>query len=546
MNVVPGSEDHLSEQDRKIIEMTTGQKVAPYRYAGALEVGREFVKANLPQKPIDWVIFLATLPEEEVYGLARLAGYFGRQAGGAAIRLGLKEAPEAIRIAAEIEPEVADIIKAQKYIQIPEEVVNEVRESITHSEEKLLGHGSMPAPPGAQASVHPNSMLEGPETWEFGEGGPPRSPENKVLWDEEAQVIRDPKMPAKIPDRPYKWVSLANLAKAAKARPVRGAIAGGAYNALTGGNVLRGAEQGAIAGGVGVAGSAITNQLVGRLGPQMMVNSGIRQFGDALETDMPHLKGKMKTPEDLQSLYRQGVVQRYYGDRTKAMQTLISRRVAGHMFKVPLMEGGEAEMPFDAAYEYIRQLQERGYRTPGPVNLSPLGVRKYQMGASHALASMEQQLNELAPGLGDVYGQSRRQYGAAVSLTQMFRTEGVFGGPRGVDWPKVQGLLAGKYYKPLETQFGPERAQAIITGAYRGAPPVRTDEPQVPGHSEISVSLRPYWRRLGKPYKAVGTPSWGMGVPSNVAVMKYLNAYPSDVGDGAAVADPSMVGTGKE
>lgn len=483
-------------EERELLKKATGKEWTGGATAAQKGVAIATVLADtmVPKTPVDWAIFAATLPFEELTALGRVAYLFrGAKA--------LEEMPEAIRVAAQLEPEAADIMKAGKFAAVPEQLQTAVRQKLLEGETQVFG------PLEKAGSTLPTA----PGTMEGENFGWTRGESNISRATPEPETPGIPQFKSELSSRPS---ALAQLTHSLQSRPglvARGAIGGATASYATGQDPMAGFERGVEMTAPPMAAGKLYQTVVQRFAETPIVNSGIRAFGKALSNELPHLGGQIKTADDLDRLFRSGEVQEFYGNRARAAQQAIGERMAHDFgiksFDLPGLGPAGKNYSFEAALEHIRQLEEMGYAEAGGPS-SRLGARGYRQLANEAINSMRNQLNERDPGLGDYWAKIRKQYGAARSLTDLFRTQGVFGGEgggtTGVNWPKVQDLLAGKYRAPLNTMLGQDAAEEIAGGARRGGSLAQTDISADPAHlryhppAGLSAGLGSSYKYTGK------------------------------------------------
>lgn len=571
--------------------------IAPAR--DAIEAAKEYWGWQLPRRPIDWVILAATEGMPQAQSLAR----FVEKIFGKASKF-LVGAPKEITEASEMKLSIDDLENIGKMRTVPRDLLRQVaqkeeekflgmsaREVGEAAKKEALpkpggetmvgpkgeiyprpGEGGGLAPkPASEVAVRPKGEVPatpGREVTTTGRGGPaaarpaggpvgphvvepvevtrgtPRSPENVTDLGEEAEmVVPEDIQPTRHIPRPArsslgttgKW-----LLKGRLSTPIRGAVAGGMYDVLTGQDPREGVGQGLIAGSIGpVVGGAV--ELGGSfVGQGALERSGMREYGRALQKSLPEAK-PVRDAGDIHRLHVTGELEGHYGERTRRVQEAVTKELKGRRLMIPVPGGQAAPMTLDAAFEYVNseeQLARYESGLPGPMN-----TREHRMNAAKALVAIQEQLNDPQigyPGLGDYVMQTRKDYGGAIELGKAARTPGLFDG-RLFDWPKFQSLLATRYYRTLQSMFGPESADRIVRGSRRGAGIEHGTDVKGGDNTDVYMlgGIIPI-PHIGR-YHAVGDPAWWADVPRAAAVSKYLNVFPSSDQSQTGMADPTAV-----
>jgi hypothetical protein len=507
---MPTSADDTSKIDPRdlavIQSMTGGKTTGPgatamrgaMRAHGALSsFGQNVIKpaANLllPQTATDWAIFLATMPLEDSGALLK---FLGRSEKIAPYFNKARKISEPITRQAErfktAEPEAEEFLP---------ELESKVRGELNYAEDRALQpiattgpESHVPAtisqelgPVHAEIIDETHTIEDGPrgKPWLLGPETPastelPPSPFGQRAANEAAKHARHPLRPG-----------LLNFVRSRWALPLRGAI-GGAIGAKVSGEDTAGggAERGF---GVGATAGILSKGYelgARRFAEQSVINSGIRSFGKALAARIPGFS-KIVTPEDVDREFVGGNAAERLAGRMRGVQGEIAREVKGQLFSVPLPDGRRLRVPFRVALEYIRQFEDRGFSSTSGGPRGTISGREWRKLVGRTIDSIAEQLNTVDGGLGDYWARVRKDYGAARTLTQLFRKEDVMGGHRGINWPKVQTLLRqSPYIESLQTMLGREGADDITFAARRGYT-AKTDIPSRRSHLTAHAGITP-------------------------------------------------------
>lgn len=284
------------------------------------------------------------------------------------------------------------------------------------------------------------------------------------------------------------------LAGSAARRMATMAGAGAAGDLAGGGSGWRGALKGELTQAPSEAIAGAAGWINRYRGEKPLLKKTLSDAGNYLTSILPDL-GTLSTDKDFSEQLVKGKAVDRIGENLRGVKQAVSdatsewhpRGAQPKLMMVPTLgKGGAIEwrpLSFEEADAALTEIDKHGYSLAGDPKSAVEGAKMRR--ASHqGRELLADQVNQIVPGMGDLYRSTQKKFSAAESLKRIFNTKGVFNPDGTVDTGKLANLIGGdsEFYTDLKRTLGEKETDTLLDQmVLRGRPGMQRD---IPGDTE--------------------------------------------------------------